>query len=198
MDYRPWLANEDDDSLAWIEDAPDEIDEDTFRLFEGAPAKGWFPSGVVFDLEKDSGIKIADAIPNTLSLLILSQPLRDALLRELGPRAIEFLPVRLRNQKKKLVPGPYHVANVLDSVACMDARKSEFRMNPVLKDQVQTFMRLALDRRKIPEEKKLFRLEEQMRLVIVRDDLAAALSPAFSGMRFPKMEDYGAEYRPRA
>ncbi len=198
MEYRPWLVEEDDDSLAWIEDQPDDLRGEKFRLFEGAPAKGWFPSGVIFDLEKDSGIKVADAIPNTLALLVLSQRLRDALLKELGPRVVEFLPVRVRNQKKKLVPGPYFVGNVLDSVACMDARKSEFRMNPVLKDQVQTFMRLALDERKIPEDKRLFRLGEQMRLVIVRADLAAALSPAFSGMRFPKMEDYGAEYRPRA
>lgn len=197
MEYRPWLVDEDDDALAWIEDAPDDIDDEIFRLFEGAPARGWFPPGVVFDLHKESGLKLADAIPNTLALLVLSQRLRDALLKELGPRAVEFLPVRVRNQKKKPVPGPYFVANVLDSVACMDARKSQFRMNPVLKDQVQTFMRLALDERKIPEDKRLFRLGEQMRLIIVRADLAAALSPAFTGMRFPRMEDYGAEYRPR-
>lgn len=198
MEYRPWLVDEDDDSLAWIEDAPADLEDEKFKLFEGAPAKGWFPPGLVFDLHKGSGIKLADAIPNTLALLVLSQRLRDALKKELGPRVVEFLPVRVRNQKKKLVPEPYFVANVLDAVACMDARRSQFRMNPVLKNQVQTFMRLAIDERKIPDGKRLFRLEEQMRLVIVRADLAAAISPAFTGMRFPRMEDYGAEYRPRA
>jgi hypothetical protein len=198
MDYRPWLVDEDDDSLAWIEDAPAELEDEKFRLFEGTPAQGWFPADLVFDLHRDSGLRLADAIPNTLALLVVSERLRGALRKELGPQAVEFLPVKVRNQKRKPVPGAYFVANVLGSVACMDARRSQFRMNPVLKDQVQTFMRLALDERKIPEGARLFRLREQMRLVIVRADLAAQLSPAFTGMRFPPMEDYGAEYRPRA
>jgi hypothetical protein len=195
MGYRPWLHAEDHEALAWIEEQPPELEEDDYRLSEGLPARGWFPGSLRFTLSRDSGVRVADSIPNVLSLLIVSDRLKQALEVRANSK-IEFLPVSILNKKKRPLVEPYYVANLLGSIACMDREKSEFKMNAVLKDQVLWFARLVLDEPRIPPKANLFRLREQMDLVLVRDDLADVLAK-FTGLRLPPLDEYGAEYRRR-
>lgn len=69
-------------------------------------------------------------------------------------------------------------------------------MNELIKHEIRRFRKLVLDTAKIGPDTKIFRLGENPELVIVREDLARAITQAgCTGVDFKPMEDYGAEFR---
>lgn len=196
MKYYPWVEDDEDDSFAWITKDSDFLMHcmDSYLLYEGVSVKSWFPTDSVFQLDDDHGIRLADSIPNTLNLLIVSEKLKQVLGEKSGAD-IEFLPVHIRNHKGRIVKEPYFIANILGSVECVDRERSRFRNSEIRPDQVFTFYRLALDASKIPTDAKLFRLKEQTDLVIIREDLGKdILRAGGDGMIFQEMDDYGREW----
>ena len=150
---------------------------------------------IVFDLSTDSGVKLADSIPNTSHVLVVSEPLR-AVLAKTGDQ-IEFYPAHILNQKKRIVREPYFVVNPLDFVDCMDRKQSDYDEDTVERGQVQRFRRLVLDVAKIPPDRQIFRLASQKELVLVRKDLAYDIYRVheFRGMIFQTLESFGEEFR---
>ncbi|WP_147444909.1 DUF1629 domain-containing protein [Corallococcus sp. CA053C] len=200
MNYYPWVNDDEEASFAWLQSSrKEELDGRGYLLQEGIPCKEWFPKDLIFDLARDGGSKLADSIPNTFALLVVSEKLKGLLERQAPTNPIEFLPVRLRTPRKKVLDNPYFIANVQGTVGCMDAKKSDFVMDTILKDQVQRFRRLVLDEGKIPQDTKIFRLGERYRLILVREDLGRALiDEECTGMLFQDLDDYGSEFRKRA
>lgn len=196
MTYYPWVNDDEDDSFAWISKKSDFLMQcmDSYLLREGVSVKSWFPTDTVFQLDDSHGIKLTDSIPNTLHLLIVSEKLKHALEEKSGA-VIEFLPVKIRNQRGRVVQEPYFIANIVGTLECVDRERSKFDTSSIRPDQVFTFFRLALDAAKIPPDTKLFRLKEKSNLVIVREDLADdILRAGCDGMLFQEMEDYGREW----
>ncbi|MBJ6761925.1 hypothetical protein JGU66_14215 [Myxococcaceae bacterium JPH2] len=199
MSYYPWVNDAEDESFAWLDShRKEELDENGYLLTEGVSCRDWFPEGLVFDLSKEDGSKLTDSIPNTSALLVVSEKLKGILERETTRGTIEFLSVRLRTPRKKVLAAPYFIANVLSTVACMDAKKSDFTMDSIIKDQVHRFRRLVLQEKKIPKDTKVFRLAEQAQLILVREDLGQTiLDEDCTGMFFQDLDDYGSEFRKR-
>lgn len=198
MKYYPWIDDDEDDSLAWIMDRPRfTMDEPRwFEVFEGMSVRAWFKDGEVLQLSPDFGTRIADHVPNTSGLLVVSERLRGVLEASSGA-AIEFLPVTLRDRNGRDVKKPYFIANILETRDCVDEERSEFRRSSIRKDQVSRFFRLALDERRIGRDDRIFRLKVKNDLVIVREDLGQAILDAgCGGMIFQELEDYGLEFRP--
>ncbi|QSQ23713.1 hypothetical protein JY651_01635 [Pyxidicoccus parkwayensis] len=196
MRYFPWVKDDEDDAFAWITQDSDFLMHcmDSYLLHEGESVKSWFPTDSVFQLSDDYGVKLTDSIPNTLHLLIVSEKLKGVLEEKSGAE-IEFLPVHVRNQKGRLIPERYFIANPLGTVECVDHAQSKFAASSIRPDQVFHFYRLALDRAKIPPDARLFRLKEKSNLVIVRQDLADdILLAGCDGMLFQLMESYGEEW----
>lgn len=197
MDYFVWTDDRSDDALAWISDRPEAFGSKGFMLNQGTPCADWFPKDLVFDLSRSyGGVKLPDHLPNTLSLRVVSAKLK-RLLEELAPKTrIEFLPVRLRNRRKKIEAAPYWIANVLEVIPCTDMKRSDYWENTIVKGQVESFKRLVLDERKIPKGVKLFRLGEKKDLLLVHRDLGQPVVDAdCTGVFFMDVEEYGKEFR---
>jgi hypothetical protein len=198
MKYHPWTDNRRDDVLAWIRDVPPEVLPKDYTLNTGVSARDWFPSGAIFDFAVNKGMQLADNIPNTLGFHFVSEKLKQ-LLETLSGAQFEFLPIRLRNHKKKVLPDAYYIANLLDIVEAVDRERSDFVVDALFKDEIEHFRTLVLDLKKVGPDRKLFRLRERPRLVIIREDLARAILEAgCTGVTFMPMEDYGAQFRTRA
>lgn len=196
MIFYPWVEDDEDDSFAWITRDSDFLMHcmDSYLLYEGVPVRSWFPTDTVFQLDDSHGIKLTDSVPNTLHLLIVSEKLK-GVLKEKSGAEIEFLPVRVRNQRGRIVQEPYFIANVVGSVECVDRQRSKYWTSEIRPDQVFRFYRLALNAEKIPPNAKLFRLKEQTDLVIVREELVDdILRAGCDGMIFQEMDDYGREW----
>jgi hypothetical protein len=194
MNYHPWTDDR-NEAYAWITKSPREVEVKDYTLDKGTPARDWFPSEAIFDFAPNKGIKLADSIPNSLGFHFVSEKLKQFLESTSGAR-FEFLPVRLRNHKKKVLSEVYYLANLLDIVACVDRSRSDFTVDELSKNEIRRFRTLVLDTSKISTDSKIFRLGERRRLLIVREDLARAITEAgCTGARFMAMEDFGAEFR---
>ncbi|WP_141589656.1 DUF1629 domain-containing protein [Myxococcus sp. AB056] len=200
MSYYPWVDDDEDESFAWLEASrKEELDGRGYLLSEGVRCEEWFPKGLVFDLSKERGSTLTDSIPNAFSMRVVSEKLKSILEQETPANSIEYLPIRLRTPRKKVLTTPYYIANVLGTVACMDAKKSDFDMSAISKTQVLHFRRLVLNEKKIPKDVKIFRLAEQTRLILVREDLGQRIvDEDCLGVLFQEMEDFGSEFRGRA
>jgi hypothetical protein len=195
MEYDVWTKNDEDDALAWIMESPDELGEKEYQLDEGISVKPWFPKDVTFQLSDERGIRLSDAIPNIMRMLIVSERLKEFFEKNADLK-VEYFPVKIRNRKGRLEKAQYFVANLLGGVSCLDTAKSDYVPNALRKGQVDYFKKIALDVSKIPKSAKIFRLGEKMDLVLVREDLAQAMVNAdLTGMQFQYLDSFGKEFR---
>ncbi len=195
MNYYIWTRDDEDDALAWIKKVPDSIYKKLYRFDEGVLVKDWFPDDVVFELDLGKGMKLSDSIPNILSLLIVSEKLKQILEKDSGAE-FEFFLVKIKDQKGNFVEGNYYVANVIGSVDCVDMEKSNYIMGKINKDQVNYFKELVLDEEKIQSDLKIFRLQQQTKTITVNEALGVAILKAgCTGVLFQEVDDFGSEYR---
>jgi len=189
-----WSEDDSDASLAWITKPPKALDRQDWKVATGYPSTSWFPADVTFDLARDKGDKLADAIPTAIYLLVLSEKLAGLLARESAARW-ETFPIKLKHNKKVLEPR-YVVANLLDVSPCVDLEKSAFERSQVIPAEIDFFDRLVIDPSKVPADRKIFRMKEQPRTILVRDDLVAAIRAAgCTGLSFVPAEQIGPGFR---
>lgn len=182
--------------LASFDQRPDSIRRKAYLLNEGIRCKSWFPEDVEFTMDDNKGMVLVDSIPNRTFLLIFSEKLKSILEKE-APGEIEFLPIQVLDHQKNKVESSYYIANVLTVISCTDHQKSVYEMSALDKAQVHHFEHLVLDKAKIPNNTKIFRLREKTRLVLVRHDFAKLLvDSGCTGINFMNIEDYGKQYRP--
>ena len=197
MDYLPWEHDRNDDALAYIEDLPASIDDDSFRIKEEKSIAGWWPEEVVLDLSLDyGGIKLSDSIPNAVGVHIVSEKLK-GILEEACGETIDFYPVTIRNQKGRLVKKPYYLAHLRLVIGAMDWDKSDATVNAIHPECAGRIRRLVLDEKKIPENTKLFALKEKAKIWLISRELAVKIYREHDcrGMIFIKLADYGKMWR---
>lgn len=194
--FLPWVHAE-EPVYAWLDTGWPAVVEPVSPkvVFGESAAADLADAEIVFDLSPDHGKKLADSVPNTLSILVVSDRLR-SLLAATGEE-IDFHPVRIRNLKGRMVKDPYFLANPLGAVDCMDREQSDFEESALEPGQVNYFRRLVLDPERIPADRKLFRLASQKDLVLVRKDLAYEIFRVqkCEGMIFQAIETFGEEFR---
>ncbi|HYO56131.1 imm11 family protein [Archangium sp.] len=197
MNYYLWTREEDDRSLAWIMSTPAFLMDHPkeYQLYEGVSVRSWWlREPVVYNLSDERGIRLSDAIPCVGHDIIVSEELK-RLLEERSGADIEFLSVRILNQKQRLVPEPYFLMNLLGTVDCVDLERSKFKRSAIRPDLISTFYLLVLDESRIPADKKLFRLKHSPKLVVIREDLGREILDAgCDGMFFLDLEEYGKEW----
>jgi hypothetical protein len=196
MRYYPWDHDHDNPLHAWLTYAPNALVDEPkeYEIFDGIPAQRWFPRDVVFELADDHGIELTDAIPNSLNLYLVSERFK-VFLEKWSEASIEFLPIRIRNQKGRLETDNYYIMNLLGTVGCVDLEKSKFRRSAMEPERIFRFYLLVLNEALIPPSTKLFRLKEQPNIIIAREDLVQKiLNEGFSGVVFQEMEEHGMEW----
>jgi len=196
MDYLPWRHDRNDDGLAYIVDLPESVDNDSFRILKEKSIASWWPEDITLDLSVDHGIKLSDNIANAEGVHIVSEKLKTILAEECG-ETIDFYPVKIRNQKGRLVKKSYYLAHLRLIIGAMGWGKSDFDINDIHPERAATIRRLVLDEKKIPENTKLFALKEKPDLWLITRELAVKIYREHDcrGMIFIKLEDYGKMWR---
>lgn len=193
--YDVWVHSQ-DPAFAWLNDSlPAGMKKVWKRLTRGIAVGNEFPSDIVFDLSPDNGIELTDSLGNTDLLHVVSERLKTVVEATKVP--VEFHPVKIRNRKKRVVPDPYYVMNLLGPQDAMDRKKSEWDESDLEAGQAQRIYRLVLDPKKVPKEAQLFRLSVDPVVVLVQADLAREIDTklGLTGMTFQKLESFGEEFR---
>lgn len=154
--------------------------EDYWLLNEGAPVGSLYPPKVEVSLTKKAGDMITDFVDNIHSVVIVSEKAR-AILEQagLGSDKVEFLPLTLKDRRRKKVPEPYFIANALECIDCFDWERSTYALYPNKRKVVRTSLeKLHVLEDRIPETATFFRLGELRHTLLIRSDLLEKLNAA--------------------
>ncbi len=195
MKYYVWGRNTKDTSYAWIKDFPEEISKQDWKLGEGISCRDWFPMESEVQIYSEKGIKLTDAIPNYSNKLIISKKLRDIFEEKSGAH-FEFFPIKVKDKKGRVVDKEYFIANLLDTVDCVDMEKSEYRICSIIKDQVDRFSLLVFDENRIDSSKNIFRLKDQTKLIVITSNfLKVLVDNGIKGPALEPIEKHGSVFR---
>jgi hypothetical protein len=162
-----------------------------WRFDEGIPLAKEFPknASVQFTPNFPKARKLEDFQPNLLSLLIVSPRVREV-LKALEVKNAEFLPVTVKDQKKKTLANDYAILNVLGAEDAIDLARSTVQMDTIIDGDIARVRKLVL-KKKIDPAAKIFRCEKRTNLILVRDDVRAALEKAkLTGCKLVPVADF--------
>jgi hypothetical protein len=166
--------------------------ENNYKLSKGhSVAKEW-PDDVTFLMDPDfkKRIKLSDNLVNGNGYIIASPKLQDFLKKKEVPN-IEFLPVQIVNHKKKVETTEYALVNQVTMQDCVDTKKSDLVWNKINPDDVSIVKKLVLNEGKVDPRASLFRMKHVVDLIIVRRDLADAITAeGFTGIEFIEIDEY--------
>lgn len=193
MRYLAWENVEEWDRWARVAVEPEAIRSESFKLTTGVPADGVVPDALPFDVSPEFGVELADSIPNSVNLRLVSARLL-ALFASAGV-AHQAFPITVRNARGRVEAEPYFVLNILEQRACADLERSLYG-RALIRGRIARIRRLVLDPSRIEPPTAAFRLAECPQLVLVREDLAARIETSgMTGLRLETLEDYGRAWR---
>ena len=96
---------------------------------------------------------------------------------------IEFLPVRIRDNKRKQLAADYYVMNPVGVIECINIESSQVKRNSI--DMISSCKRLVLDEHAIPSDIQIFRPKHLSDMILIRKKLAIKiLESEFTGLSF--------------
>jgi hypothetical protein len=169
------LSAADNETFCTLDKESAELDEMGWMLVEGTRASGRHsPSASLGMTGHYPGIKLSDNLRNTFGYWVISRAMKAVLERE-AHTEIEFLPISIINHKGRRADGEFFIANPFAIEDCVDRSGSDVDESAMAPGFFGGIYRLALDTARIPPEARLFRLKQMPKVIIVRDDLRAAL-----------------------
>jgi len=168
------LDDEVDNKVCVITEDNEDVERST-KLTSGIPLKGIYPDNAALYMNEDHpGMRLVDFVANHLLYLIVSGKVKQVLQQE-GVENIEYLPVSIYDQKKRLASSDYYIVNVLGTVDCLDHENSEYDRSLINQAKIQHFDKVVLHENQVPVDVKIFRLKGRSEMIFIRSDLLEAL-----------------------
>lgn len=164
-----------------------------FELQEGIPKIADFPKDAFFPMDPQykKNVKLTDNLINTDSLIVVSSKLKDFLQAQ-QLKNVEYLRVSIINHKGRLASNDYFIVHPIIPQDCLDIEKSGATWNDIIPTDIDSVDKLVIDEAKIDPEVALFRLKYFCPPVLVRRDLAKAITQAgFTGVLWVELDEYG-------
>ena len=150
-----------------------------------------FPADARFtaDPEFPSRIKLADTFENTYGLVVASPKLKE-FVASFKPDGVEFLPVTILNHKSRPA-ARYFIVHPVGPVDALKPAESGAKWDKDLDDWIDRVKRIVLDAGKIDPSRVVFKLKSYYGCVLVRRDLADAISKqGFTGIKWTECRQY--------
>lgn len=166
--------------------------EDEWQLNRGIPRSKDFPQNAVFQMDPELPYDtiLQDSLFNLDGLVVGSRRLKD-FIEKAEPKSIEYLPVKIRNHKKKIVSKDYFIIHPLIEVDCIDVNKSKARYSEIAEKELDQVKQLVIDEEKIPPQLTMFLLKNFYTPILVRRDFTALITKeGFTGIRWVELSDY--------
>lgn len=144
---------------------------------------------VAFQMSPRFGGKVAtDYLNNTLGYFMISQRFRK-MLEDSSTAEIEYLPIKLIDQKGRDTKKEYYIANVIGTIECIDDARTEGTRDPMRPETYQFASRIYLDESKL-EDLSVFRPASIPERIVFRRDLAESCAQlGLTGMKFYEQGD---------
>jgi hypothetical protein len=189
LEYMIWSRKDEGNSCAVK--GPEGLDR-AWELKEGVPRAAGFPANICFRMNEryKKAVKLTDNLINGFKLVIVSSPLKRFLEAE-ALKNVEYLPVSIINHKDRVASADYFIVNPVEPQDCLDLDKSSVTYNHIIPTDIDWVKQLVLDPKRIDPDVRLFRIKNFNSAVIVRRDLAEAVTKAgFKGTLFLELNEY--------
>ncbi|HEY5810314.1 MAG TPA: DUF1629 domain-containing protein [Povalibacter sp.] len=166
--------------------------EQTYRLNNGTPLAAEFPPGVSFHMDEDfpDDLLIVDNVLNADMVIVASKRLCEAVQSHVTT-GVEYLPVNIVDHKGRVASKEHCIIHPVQPVDAIDKDQSVFETNIIDPDDIESFEKLVVDESRVPDDRKLFRLQGFWGLTLVHPDVARALDQhGFAGLGWQRLEDY--------
>jgi hypothetical protein len=161
MDYFLWDigGDVDDDSLCFIEDAPEGLGLHASSLALGEPVTGHMPDNPRIKLRRENpGLALPGFIGNTRGFLILTSAGVEVLRRMCPEQPLEVFPFELVNHKNRVHSTDFSIVNPLTKLPCLDATASGAQRGK--RGDVIAAKQVVLSRKAVDAAPHLFRIAE--------------------------------------
>lgn len=184
-----------EDDSAIIDYLPEDSCPESRKLRDMKPIAGEFPVPTILEFSEGSPkrIKLYDFVDNTLSLLIISDKVKQV-FDSLEMDRLEYIPININDHQGDLAADNYFILNVLDKQPIIDMEKSKYRMNPLIKTKIQKIKDLHLDVTAIDPKAKLFYASTELRNFFITDEVLKAMHNAgITGIQVIKAEGWNGQ-----
>jgi uncharacterized protein DUF1629 len=177
-----------DQKLCLVEDGPQGMGRQTFRLSRGQTATKHFPSNAKVSLrEENPGIKLSGLLRNTNNFLIGSRAAKEVIERLCPDSQIEFLPFTLYNHKDRVHSKDHYFINPLGAVDCLAEKECNIEYDD--DGEAISIGRFVLDAGKVAKAPHLFRIDKRPTKYVISKTLGDALTAeGVTNVRGTKMQ----------
>jgi hypothetical protein len=152
-----------------------------WRILEGEPLASLYPKDAFVQMtDRDGGPRLGSLVGNTRRMFIVSTAFRRLIEDACVGVPIEYLPLSIRDPRKRVLSGDYHLINPLGTFDCLDYKKSAVTVDPDDPDDVEVddIEEVVLDRRKMREAPEMFRIKGASSTYVVGYELAKKMTAA--------------------
>jgi hypothetical protein len=188
IDYVVWSA--DAVPRGFVLDELENVDLNV-ELRMGVPCAASFPSDAVFTVDPDfpNNIRLADTFDNSDQLVIASEKLKTFIM-SWSPKNLEVLPITILDHKSRPA-GKYFILHPVQPIDALDPAKSGAEFDEDNDEWIDSVKRIVLDRKKIDPDLLMFKVKYFYNCVLVRRDLADAISKQkFTGIQWIECDEY--------
>jgi hypothetical protein len=149
-------------------------------------AEVW-PTDMSIDMspEHPKDVALIDNLSNREAVLLIATHVCDFLNKQNVPD-LEFLPVTVRDHKKRIASKDYRVLNCLRVIDCVDQEKSAFRWDG-LEEPSMVMRKMVVNVEAVSDSDRLLRPRFVPAVTLFREDLVhAILAQKFSGVAFSR------------
>lgn len=171
------MGDPNDERLCFLGDTVKGMESEDYRFILGEAVTPVYPKNPrIFMSKKYPGVKLCSYIGNSLSMIVASKELRQAIEKRCAGVDIEYLPVTLVDHKKRPYSSDYCIVNPVGGVDCVDPKASHIKRDSA--GEVLHIDKLVLDPRKVAKAPQLFRVDLAPSMYILGqalvDDIRAA------------------------
>jgi hypothetical protein len=164
----------------------------SYQLNEGISRLQGFPDTAQFQMDPEypKAVVLPDNVRNVDSVAVVSNNLKE-FIESWQPRDVEYLPVKIIDHKGKVASEKHFVVNPINLQDCLDTNKSGCKWSDIVRDKIYELEKLIIDESRIAAETLVFRMKYYYRPILVRRDLADAISQqGFTGVLWTELDKF--------
>jgi hypothetical protein len=160
-----------------LENFVDEAEGEIWRMHKGqSMAAHWPKDARIYLTGEEDGIELAELVGTTRNVIIAGPGLVALVKKHCKASQMEYLPVSIRDHRKRLLSDAYTILNPLGTHDCADLEESKVR-----KAKGTGALRLdevVIDKARGAKAPQLFRLHHRPMFFVLRYELAADIVAA--------------------
>ncbi|HLP43519.1 MAG TPA: DUF1629 domain-containing protein [Fibrobacteria bacterium] len=163
-----------DETFCILNEVPDGAHKAFSRLMNGDPVSGETETPIQMHMTNHRGLKMTSLIDNTMSILLVSEEMKDA-IAELVTSDIEIFPTVIFNHRKRVASNRHFIINPLGIRDCLDYKNSTIQYSKRVPGAIVAIDNFVLDPRKLDGVPHLFRMKEKRNAYILSESLVGKL-----------------------